>query len=50
MPVLRVAKQIELSRQIAALTEEIEELRSEKNMLLGLFDNLKEAIWLPNTK
>jgi len=44
MPVLRVAKQIELSRQIAALTEEIEELRSEKNMLLGLFDNLKEAI------
>ena len=42
-PVLRVAKQIELSRQIAALTEEIEELRSEKIMLLHSFDKSDDA-------
>lgn len=34
---------MELSRQIAALTEDMEELRSEKNMLLGLFDKSDDA-------
>lgn len=43
MPVLRVAKHMELSHQIAALTEDMEELRSEKNILLGLFDKSDDA-------
>lgn len=40
---LRLAKHMELSLQIAALTEDIEELRSEKNMLLDLFDKSDDA-------
>ena len=42
-PVLRVARHMELSRQIATLTEDMEELRNEKNMLLGLFDKSDDA-------
>jgi len=42
-PVLRVAKHMDLSRQIAVQTEDMEELRSEKNMLLGLFDKSDDA-------
>ena len=42
-PILHVVKHIELSRQIAALTEDMEELRSEKNILLGLFDKSDDA-------
>ena len=34
---------MELSRQIAALTEDMEERRSEKNMLLNLFDKSDDA-------
>jgi len=36
--ILNVPKQMELSRKIATLTKDIEELRNGKNMLLGLFD------------
>jgi hypothetical protein len=32
-----------LSRKIAAFTEDIEELRNVKNMLLGLFDKSDDA-------
>ena len=39
-PILHVAKHMELSRQIAALMEDMEELRSEKNMLLTCSINL----------
>lgn len=42
-PIIHVAKHMELSRQIAALTEDMEELRSEKNVLLGLFDKSDDA-------
>lgn len=42
-PILHVAKHMELSRQIAALTEDMEEPRSEKNVLLGLFDKSDDA-------
>ena len=42
-PILHISKHIELSRQIAALTEDMEELRSEKNVLLGLFDKSDDA-------
>jgi hypothetical protein len=34
---------MELSRQIGAQTEDIEELRSEKTMMLGLFDKSDDA-------
>lgn len=37
-PVLRVGRHMDLSRQIAALTEELEELKSEKRLLLLSFD------------
>lgn len=42
-PILHVAKHMDLSRQIATLTEDMEELRSEKNMLLDLFDKADDA-------
>ena len=42
-PILHVPKHMELSRQIAALTEDMEELGSEKNILLGLFDKSDDA-------
>jgi predicted nuclease with TOPRIM domain len=44
-PILHVVKHMELSRQIAALTEDMEELRSEKNVLLGLFAKSDNA-WM----
>ena len=37
-PVLNIIKQRELAKRIAKLTEDIEELRSEKEMLLSRFD------------
>ena len=43
VPILRVAKQTELSRQISTLTEDMEELRSEKAMLLHSFDKYDDA-------
>ncbi len=43
VPFLHVAKHMELSRQISALTEDMEELKSEKAMLLHRFDKSDDA-------
>ena len=42
-PIYQVAQRMEQSRYIASLTEEIEELRSEKNRLLHAFDKADGA-------
>jgi hypothetical protein len=42
-PLINVPKHMELSRQIAALTEDMEELKSEKAVLLHRFDKADDA-------
>lgn len=42
-PILRVAKHMELSRRISTFTEDMEELRSEKDMLLHSFNKSDDA-------
>lgn len=42
-PLINVPKHMELSRQIATLTEDMEELKSEKTVLLHRFDKADDA-------
>ena len=42
-PMLNILKHRELSRRIAELTEELEELRSEKKQLLAMMDYAEDT-------
>ena len=42
-PILRIPRHTELSRQIAAITEDMEELKSEKAILLNRFDKTDDT-------
>lgn len=43
VPVLNVPRHMELSRQITVLTEDVEELKNEKSILLNHFDKADDA-------